>query len=210
MHSAMTAAHRVATICSAVAVFSAHSAGAQLVDDARPVRPGPHRIGLSSGAGATLNGAGEHPQEGRGLGLRAVYGYRVVRGLELRAGLSYWKTETVVTDILFGAIELRPYLPLGADDQAELGLAFRFGYCAMIYPDAPEADHGRSDRVWSGTGVSLGPDFHYWFSPSLGLIVAADLSAGGGADHSDEPGPYLPKRAGFAALTGWLGVVVAL
>ena len=80
----------------------------------------------------------------------------------------------------------------------------------MIYPDAPEADLGRSDRVWSGVAASLGPDLHYWFSPSLGLIVAADLSGGGGADHSDEAGYYIPERAGFAALTGWLGIIVGL
>ena len=93
-----------------------------------------HRLSFGGGAAATYVTYGKDGYyqytDGVAAIVRAGYAYRLVRGLEVGAGLGFY-TDSLV----FPAASVRAYLPLGNSDAVELGVWARPGMLLMIKGD---------------------------------------------------------------------------
>src|SRR5258706_13758702 len=110
--------------------------------NADPVPLLPHRIGgaLDAGIGyGSISRVGSESERFKGegvYGVHASYGYQIADGLEVGAGLTYWKATEL--NGLATTLRLRPYVPIG--DQVELGLTLSGGL--FLWPHAePTATH---------------------------------------------------------------------
>jgi hypothetical protein len=150
-----------------------------------------------------LGGDG-HLQEKMAIGLssRLAYSYRLVRGFELGADVSYWflpRSDRLAYGVLLPALALRPYLPLGADDRVELGIDVHAG--AVIIGAMPGIG------TWTGWGVSGGPDVRAWLWPNWALELGVEISIGSGHNSGADHSWYQNKSGGFGALGPWATVV---
>jgi hypothetical protein len=149
-----------------VAAYLAIGPGLARADASNPVPLLPHRIGGALSAGIAygsidrINSEGNR-FKGEGLyGIHATYGYQVLEGFELGAGLSYLNGYDM--NALATTLRLRPYVPIG--ERVELGLTLSGGLLVWPHLEYVNIDRRETDEFWTGTLFSLGIDCTVWFS----------------------------------------------
>jgi hypothetical protein len=164
-----------------------------------PVSSSPHRIGGALGAGTAFESiARDGSEELRFKGIaiasaQASYGYKVVDGLELGAGVGYWNASELNGFALRG--KLRPYLPLGA--RVEIGLPVSAGL--LVWPHAEV-----NEELWVGWSGSVNLDCRIWIDRRYALELY------GGGDGGHVTGPSIHGGAGFVSLGGGIGFLAGI
>jgi hypothetical protein len=195
----------VAPLVVAVAASRPCIARAQGVDR------GPHRLGLRLGVGPFFGGVdedGHRKDKGSASSGTLDYGYLLHPHFEAGGMLSYWVTDTAVSDAFNIGGRIRGLVTPGP---AEFGLELRAGYLGMLTPRVPDEDgRGYHDHRWQGFALATSLDAGIWISRDWALSCDASFTVGSGSDSSGIAGSYLPKRGGLVSLEGRCGARLAL
>lgn len=158
-----------------------------------------HRLGAAAGASLTLVAPGDNL--GTGLLLRPQYAYRLVRGLELGVGVTYWSMtgEAAMADRFYAfvpALSVRPYADLNEARTIELGLSLSAGLSLLFARS--------SSDPWVGYGLAARPDVRVWSSSRFAFELGVEGSFSRGYRDTD----FDPEtREAATVLTGgpWIG-----
>jgi hypothetical protein len=164
-----------------------------------------HRIGLATGNGpgmVVVSGLTSEQSRDSGnlFSLRATYGYRVVQGLEVGGGFSYWNGPDDLSAVV-PTLRLRPFVPVS--ESVEIGLTLDGGM--MMWP------HALREELTTGLFLSLGIDGTFWVSRSFGVECFVQVrGANGNGSAANGDGAAVNTSAGFYSLGGGIGLLARL